>query len=297
MGTTLYLIFLVIILLSFMIIGKTVYNRKKISTMTGMMIAMTLGMSAGLIIGLILGILFSGDLFISTILGMVVGMTVGILAGIPVNIMAVLDGLLSGLMGGMMGAMLGVMIATEYREAIVKIMFFIFFTTVLILVYMIHKEVNRNETVFYRNPLVPVTLIGLLFFVFSQTGPVFTETNSTDQELSGHNEGDNSLLIKAEEYDFLPNNINIKAGETVTLSIKNTGTIEHDLEIIGFNPKSVQRNSSHNHGETANTIHLHAVPGKKQTVTFTPTEQGVYRFVCTIPGHKESGMLGTMKVS
>ena len=299
MGTTLYLIFLTVILLSFIIIGKTIYNRKKIPSMTGMMIAMTLGMSTGLIIGVIFGILFSGDLFIATILGMVTGMAAGFLAGVPVSVIAVLDGLLSGLMGGMMGAMLGVMIATEHREAIIKIMFFIFVAIVLILVYMIQKEINGNETAFYRNPLVPVALIGLLFFVFNQTGPVFTGNDSAEQNHSGHNESEsnNRLMIKAEEYDFLPNNINIKVGETVTLSIKNTGTIEHDLEIVNFNPENVEKNTSHNHGEAANTIHLHAAPGEKQTVSFTPAEQGVYRFVCTIPGHKESGMFGTMEVS
>ncbi|MEN1970691.1 plastocyanin/azurin family copper-binding protein [Lentibacillus sp. N15] len=297
MGTTLYLIFLIIVLLSFVIIGKTVYNRKKIPCMTGMMIAMTLGMSAGLIVGLIFGILFSDNLFVATILGMIAGMVAGFLAGVPVSIMAVLDGLLSGLMGGMMGAMLGVMIATEYREAMIKTMFFLFLATVLILVYMIQKEVNGKVTAFYRNPLVPVALMGLLFFAFNQTGPIFTGTGSAEQNHSGQKESDNSLLIKTKEYDFLPNNINIKVGETITLSIENTGTVEHDLEVIDFNPENVQQNSSHKHGQDANPIHLHAVPGEKQTVSFTPDEQGVYRFVCTIPGHKESGMLGTMKVS
>ncbi|WP_088051938.1 cupredoxin domain-containing protein [Virgibacillus dakarensis] len=296
MGMTLNLIFLTIILLSVFIIGKTVSNRKKIPCMTGMMIAMTLGMSAGLILGLIFGVLFPDNLFIATLLGMVAGMAAGFLAGVPVSVMAVLDGLLSGLMGGMMGAMLGVMITTEYREAIVKIMFFLFLATVLILVYMIQKEVNGKETAFYRNPLVPVALFGFLFLLFNQTGPIFTGTNSAEQNHSEHNEGDNSLLIKAEEYDFLPNDINVQVGETITLSIKNTGTIEHDLEIIDFNPDNVQQNGSYQHGQAENTVHLHAKPGEKQTVSFTPAEQGVYRFVCTIPGHEESGMFGTMKV-
>ena len=265
--------------------------------MTGMMIAMTLGMSVGLTVGLIFGILFADDLFVATILGMLAGMVAGFLSGVPVSIMAVLDGLLSGLMGGMMGAMLGVMIASDYQEAMVKIMFFLFLATMLILLYMIQKEVNGKITAFYRNPLVSVALMGFLFFVFNQIGPVFTETDSAEQNHSEHKESDNGLLIKANEYDFLPNNINVNVGETVTLAVENTGTVEHDLEIVDFNPDNVQQDASHNHGQNANTIHLHANPGEKQTVSFTPSEKGEYRFICTIPGHQESGMFGTMDVS
>src|SRR5699024_1007181 len=173
MSTSLFLIFLTIILLSFVVVGKIVYNRKKVTCMTGMMIAMTLGMIVGLTVGVMFGILFTDNFFMATILGMVVGMVIGFLAGIPVSVMAVLDGLLSGLMGGMMGAMLGAMIAPEYREAIVKIMFFLFLATLLILLYMIQKELNKNEIAFYRNPLITVVLFGMLFVVFNQLGPVF----------------------------------------------------------------------------------------------------------------------------
>src|SRR5699024_1238733 len=181
-----------------------------------------------------------------------------------------------------------------------------------------------------------------------QIGPVFAGTDSAEQNHSEHKESDNSLLIKANEYDFLPNSINVDVGETVTLSVENTGTVEHDLEIVDFNsenvqqdeshnkekkyrflrnsrnvdvgetvtlsventstvehdleivdfnPDNVQQDDSHNHGQNANTIHLHATPGEKQTVSFTPSEKGEYRFICTIPGHQESGMIGTMDVS
>lgn len=297
MGTTLYLIFLITFLLSTIIIGKTFYNRRKVPCMTGMMIAMTLGMSVGLLLGIIFGILFLENFFIATLLGMAAGMIVGFLAGIPVSVMAVLDGLLSGLMGGMMGAMLGAMIAMEYHDAIVLIMFFLFLATMLILFYMIQKENIGKELSLFYNPLVPVFLFGFLFFVFNQTGPVFIETGSAEHNHSENEESNNSLKINANEYNFLPNNVNVKVGETVTLSIENTGKIEHDLEIIGFTPSNVQQNSNHHHENTANTIHLHAAPGEEQSISFTPTEPGVYKFVCTIPGHKESGMIGTMEVS
>lgn len=290
MGIPLFLIFLTIILLSVTVVGKTMYNRKKVTCMTGMMIAMTLGMIVGLTMGVVFGILFIDNFFVATILGMVVGMVIGFLSGIPVSVMAVLDGLLSGLMGGMMGAMLGAMIAPEYREAIVKIMFFLFLATLLILLYMIQKELNRNKTAFYMNPLITVVLFGFFFVVFNQLGPIFKVIDSED------NSNVNNLLIKAKEYSFMSNEVQVKAGETVTLFIENIGDEEHDLEIIGLEVDDVKQNSAHDHGQGSNKIHLHASPGDKQSITFMPVEQGVYRFICTLPGHEELGMSGTLEV-
>ncbi|MFZ3579064.1 hypothetical protein [Virgibacillus sp. DJP39] len=173
MQPALYFIFLVIFMLSIIVIAKTFYNRKVIPCMTGMMIAMTMGMSVGLIFGVIFGILFSDNLFISTMSGMVVGMATGFLYGIPVSVIAVLDGFLAGIMGGLMGAMLGKMIALEYRDAVIKIIFIIFFATLLILLHMIHNHVKGNEKSFFNHPFLLVVLFGLIFVVFHQLGPIF----------------------------------------------------------------------------------------------------------------------------
>src|SRR5690625_3313690 len=296
MGIPLYLIFLTIILLSVTVVGKTMYYRKKVTCMTGMMIAMTLGMIVGLTMGVVFGILFIDNFFVATILGMFVGMVIGFLSGIPVSVMAVLDGLLAGLMGGMMGAMLGAMLAPEYQEAIVKIMFFLFLTTLLILLYMIQKELNRNKTTFYMNPLINVVLFGLFFVVFNQLGPIFKVTDSPKQNHVEDDSNENSLLIKAKEYSFMSNKVHAQAGEIVTLFIENIGDEEHDIEIIGLEVDDVKQNSSHVHGQGTEKIHLHADPGDKQSITFIPVEKGIYRFICTLPGHEELGMSGTFEV-
>ncbi len=297
MGTPLYLILITILLLSAAAVGKTVYYRKKVTCMTGMMIAMTLGMSVGLIMGLILGIIFSGNLFLSTVLGMLAGIVVGFLAGVPISIMAVLDGLLSGLMGGMMGAMLGEMIAPEFRDAIVKIMFTLFLATMLLLLYMMQKEVRRNETSFFRNPLLTVAILGLFLLLFNQLGPIFPQTMTAQKGHSEHNAEGNNLRIKAEEFTFSPNKTKIQVGERVILSLENNGEIQHDLEIINLTVEEAEENKTHDHGEGNDNIHVHAAPGEEKSVSFVPVESGTYRFVCTLPGHKESGMFGTIKVS
>lgn len=130
-----------------------------------MMIAMTIGMNVGLTIGVIFGIIISDNFFSATILGILVGMIAGFSAGIPLSIIAVLDGMLSGLMGGMMGAMLGEMITFEYQDAMIKIMFFIFLSTFLILLRMIHQEVNY-KTSLLRSLFIIVIIFGFFFIVF-----------------------------------------------------------------------------------------------------------------------------------
>lgn len=179
MGLSLYLIFLIILLFSILIIYKTIYYRRKITPMAGMMIAMTLGMSVGLTVGVILGILISDNFFIATVMGMLSGMFIGFLAGLPISLAATLDGFLSGLMGGMMGAMLGEMIIPGYHDAIVKIMFFLFLGTMAILVKMMNQELNI-EVNFYRSLLITVVLFGLLFIAFEQLGPIFINTDSPE---------------------------------------------------------------------------------------------------------------------
>ncbi|GAB3796925.1 hypothetical protein [Virgibacillus kimchii] len=179
MGTPLLLILITIFSLSVLIIYKSFLYRDKITNMVGMMIAMSIGMSIGLTVGVILGILIPDNFFMATILGIVIGMSTGFIAGLPISAMAVLDGLLSGLMGGMMGAMLGEMIAIEYYDSTIKIMFFLFLFTLLILFFVIQKEVNKKESTFYTNPLFIVILFGLIFIVFNQMEPIVTNVDDS----------------------------------------------------------------------------------------------------------------------
>ena len=37
-------------------------------------------------------------------------------------------------------------------------------------------------------------------------------------------------------------------------------------------------------------------PGESGTLSFTPTEAGEYEFYCTVIGHREAGMVGTLTV-
>jgi plastocyanin len=267
--------------------------------MTGMMISMVLGMSVGITVGVILGILYSGNLFYSTIFGMIVGLTAGFLAGIPVSLMAVMDGMLSGLMGGMMGAMLGEMIAPEYRDPLIKMMFLIFVATIMILSRMMQQEFMKNQSSWTNNPVITLLLFGVIFFGYQQLGPTIsaTQPGNQGQDHSQHNMDTKKLVIQSDEFAFSPNQLTVKLGEKVTLVLDNVDNIEHDLEIIGLEAKNVESENEHNHNLAENKIHIHAQPRTKQMISFIPMQSGTYRYICTLPGHKESGMMGSIHVS
>ncbi|WP_188453353.1 cupredoxin domain-containing protein [Virgibacillus oceani] len=297
MTLPLYLTFIGVFTLSIVIIWNTIYYRKKIPCMTGMMIAMVLGMSTGLTIGVILGILYADNLFYSTVLSMAIGLLAGFLAGLPISLMAVLDGTLSGVMGGMMGAMLGVMISSNFQDSIIKIMFLLFIGTILILFRMMDQEFMKRKGLL-SHPLIILCIFALFSIGYNQLGPLVSASNMSNDTNHQHN-GMNptNLVIKADEFSFTPNRIEVAAGESLTVVLDNIGEVEHDLEIIGIKVENVKSSSLHDHQGNHNQIHVHSKPGKKQEITFTPTTPGTYRYTCTIPGHAESGMTGMIEVT
>jgi uncharacterized cupredoxin-like copper-binding protein len=90
--------------------------------------------------------------------------------------------------------------------------------------------------------------------------------------------GGNTVVMS--EYKYDPPNVTVKANQAVTINLRNTGTLVHDWVVQGM-PQPVQ-------GELQ--------PGRNGTVSFTPTQPGTYKIVCTQPGHEQSGMVGQLIV-
>ena len=74
-----------------------------------------------------------------------------------------------------------------------------------------------------------------------------------------------------------PSSIEVAAGVNVRLNVTNVGKMSHDLMVVG----------------TAGTGLM--VAGAKQSVTVGPFDKSTEAW-CTIPGHKESGMLMAINV-
>ncbi len=108
--------------------------------------------------------------------------------------------------------------------------------------------------------------------------------------------------VTVEETDFLfsPDTITVPLGKPVTLTITNGGVVEHDFGIqqIGVSDVSMghEEGMSHDMGAMELDLHVATQPNSVSTITFTPTEAGEYEFFCSVPGHKEAGMMGKLTV-
>jgi plastocyanin len=110
-----------------------------------------------------------------------------------------------------------------------------------------------------------------------------------------------TIEVKAEQIKFVPADISVLAGETVTLRLKNVDDMAHDLEVKGLKAEIVSgggHGGGHDGGNMmAGTVAVHTDKKKSGSVTFVAKDKGTYEIWCTISGHKELGMVGKLVVT
>jgi len=259
---------------------------------------MFLGMNVGLTAGVTFGIVYQGDLFISTILGMIFGTLAGSLCGICFGLLSSLEGLMSGLMGGMMGAMLGEMIAVEQANVFIKIFLLLSICTIFLLIILTtSKESMVKSRGWFLKPVLTALLIGSVLLIGNSLNLEKPESISIthDHEQDADNTPDKKIVIETSGLSYSPEEVVVKKNMPVTLVLKNSDRVEHDIEIKGLPFKMVSE-STHQHDVEEDVMHLHAEPQTTSEITFSVSEVGKYEFYCTIPGHKEKGMVGQFVV-
>jgi uncharacterized cupredoxin-like copper-binding protein len=110
--------------------------------------------------------------------------------------------------------------------------------------------------------------------------------------------------VTAREMSFTPSQVQAKVGQPVIVAFVNAGVVEHDWAILNLPARDVQATAvgpggthTNGAGDGSNpTVHVAAMPGQHGAVTFTPDQTGRYTIVCTVPGHKEAGMMGMLTV-
>jgi plastocyanin len=90
--------------------------------------------------------------------------------------------------------------------------------------------------------------------------------------------GATNLDVESREFEFVPSELTARAGE-IKVTLRNAGAVEHDFHI-----------------EEIPAAHVHSDVGETNESTFT-LDAGTYEFICTIPGHRQAGMVGTLTVT
>jgi len=110
------------------------------------------------------------------------------------------------------------------------------------------------------------------------------------------------FTLDASDFAYSVPSMTVKVGEPVQLTINNVGALEHDfvIEQIDAATKVIQDSGSeehHAHGAEAKyDLHVSAQVGETSIIEFTVNEPGTYQFFCSVPGHKDAGMVGELTV-
>ncbi len=98
---------------------------------------------------------------------------------------------------------------------------------------------------------------------------------------------------------FTPKTLTAPVGQPVAVILRNQDAVLHDWTVSKIAARDIREAGGvHNHAATADrpALHVAADPGKAAKIEFTPAEKGEYLYYCSVPGHKESGMSGTLIV-
>jgi uncharacterized cupredoxin-like copper-binding protein len=98
---------------------------------------------------------------------------------------------------------------------------------------------------------------------------------------------------------FMPDQITVKQGETVRLTVKNTGKLMHELVIgtkqeLDIHAEMMKKHPNMEHDEP---YMAHVSPGKSADLIWNFNRAEQFDFACLLPGHYSAGMVGKITVT
>lgn len=106
------------------------------------------------------------------------------------------------------------------------------------------------------------------------------------------------LTASVVEYEFTPNTWTVPAGEEVSITITNEGTLTHEWVLLQEGVTIASEDdlpeSEEELEENFVNVEQEVEPGESQTLTFQAPPAGTYQVICAIPGHFNAGLKGTL---
>ncbi len=91
--------------------------------------------------------------------------------------------------------------------------------------------------------------------------------------------GAREITVEAGDLWFEPDVIEMPAGTTINLTLRNTGVVFHDLTVTDLD------------------LQLNVEAGDATTSAVSVDTPGTYEFICSVPGHAAGGMRGELVVT
>jgi len=92
-----------------------------------------------------------------------------------------------------------------------------------------------------------------------------------------------SAAILARDLAFSPATITLEYGQPVQLTLLNSGSQEHDLTVA--DPEFAGK------AKTGAGLHIHTRAGESGSLLVTPLKRGEFKAYCSVPGHRDAGMV------
>jgi uncharacterized cupredoxin-like copper-binding protein len=125
----------------------------------------------------------------------------------------------------------------------------------------------------------PRTVIALSVAALLVLGAVYTGLLLAGEQPTG---GLRQIVI--EDMRYVPNRLDVKVGETITLQVVNRGSMQHDVNFA----------SLHMPNRAGAQVILE--PGETSTMQLKFDAPGTHTFGCSHPGHADVGMTGAVFV-
>lgn len=131
-----------------------------------------------------------------------------------------------------------------------------------------------------------------------------------------------AVHVAASEMRFAPTRIEGRVGQPLRIHFQNDGVVLHDFNAPGLRVRALRsegavhahggghggaqghggvHSGAHAHGHAPGAhadsaagvpeVHVAAEPGQSASLEFTPLEAGEYEVFCSVPGHREAGMV------
>jgi uncharacterized cupredoxin-like copper-binding protein len=109
---------------------------------------------------------------------------------------------------------------------------------------------------------------------------------------------DRTFTLQVKNVKFVPDKLTIPVGSVVELKLENLDKTEHDLQVEGLDADIMAGGSMspEDSGGAMTGVAVHTKANEMGSVVFVAKKKGAYSFYCTITGHKEAGMVGTLTV-
>jgi uncharacterized cupredoxin-like copper-binding protein len=111
---------------------------------------------------------------------------------------------------------------------------------------------------------------------------------------------DGELQLDMLDIAFSVDEIGVRTGEIVAITIENSGALVHDITLESPGTRSGYRvldgDPMSQDPPRRSTAHLTLRPGSTAELRLEVAEPGEYEYYCSVPGHRGAGMRGILTV-